>query len=147
MPIVVPRLARLSQLTAVQVADLDGGSLRLFKNDITPGVDTLLAALTLADFVGYTNKTITTWNAPYIDQTNRGVILAPMQTWTAGSVAFVSQTVFGAFSLTRPAPSSGRRDSIRPGNSPCPEMSSTSFPSLSMADWRSFQILFIPLTR
>jgi hypothetical protein len=98
MNIVVPNLSLLAIAAALKTAPLDGGSLRLFKNDLNPTPTTLLADLTLCDFSGYANKTIATWNAPYIDASGAVVSLAGLEVFTC-SGAGVSNSVYGAYYL------------------------------------------------
>lgn len=96
--IVVPTLSRLAQLDDIIAARLDGGSLRLFKNDIIPNETTALAAFTVADFTGYANKTIATWNAPYLDGQNKATVLAPLQAFTPTGTA-LANTIYGVYYL------------------------------------------------
>lgn len=91
------------------LADLLGGgslnnwSLRLFKTNVTPAETDTYATYTLADFTGYSNKTLTrsissgTWNTPDTSGTTletqnaRSIYGSAAQSWSATSV----QTVYG----------------------------------------------------
>jgi hypothetical protein len=96
--VIVPAAEKLLQLGFIQVESLDGGSLRLFKNDYTPNSQTVLAELEVADFTGYANKTIATWNAPFLDELLRATCLAPLQTFAAtGST--ITNLIYGAYYL------------------------------------------------
>lgn len=74
-------LAGLEIFMALIKADgtngLDGGTVNLFKNDLTPNKDTVVGDLTVADYNTYAAQTVTTWQAAYLDSNGRLVILAP----------------------------------------------------------------------
>jgi len=90
--------SRLIGIAALIAAQLDGGSLRLFQNDITPDRKTLVADLDIATYTGYANKTIATWGAPYLDVNGLASCVAPLQTFAATGDA-ISNTVYGAYYL------------------------------------------------
>lgn len=94
--LVCPTDSRLLQLDAIKTAELDGGSLRLFKNDFVPNKATLLADLTPADFDGYAAKTIVTWGAAFLDPAGLATTLAPLQTWTQSGDT-TPNTIYGAY--------------------------------------------------
>lgn len=60
---------------------LDGGTLNLFQNDITPTKDTVVGDLDVATFDGYAPKTLTTWGAAYLGPDGRVYTVAPSQQW------------------------------------------------------------------
>ena len=90
--------ALLAEALAYKEANLDGGSLRLYQNDMTPTPNSVVGDFTIADFGGYTSKTIATWGDPWIDALGRAITLAPTQTWAATGVA-PSNLVYGWYFL------------------------------------------------
>lgn len=96
--IAVPVNSRLDQLDAIKTASLDGGSLRLFQNDYVPNKDTVLADLTIATFSGYANKTIATWNDPFLDPAGLATCLAPLQEFVQ-TADTISNIIYGAYYL------------------------------------------------
>ena len=91
--------ARLDFLAALKTGIFDGGSFRLYKNDYTPNVNTLVADLIVADFTGYANKTIAAWNAPYLDALKIGNLVAPLQTFSQTATT-ITNIVYGCFFLS-----------------------------------------------
>lgn len=96
--VVIPKLSRIAVVDAIVAAQLDGGSLRLYQNDITPSVDSILTDFTVATFTGYANKTIATWGATYVDVNDKATTVAPLQTFAA-TAATVGNTVYGCYYL------------------------------------------------
>jgi len=94
--IVLPASSRLLQLEAIIAAQLDGGSLRLYKNELTPTVDSILADFTVANFTGYANKTIATWGTPYLDALGLATVLGGLQTWTCTDAVTPNQ-IYGCY--------------------------------------------------
>jgi hypothetical protein len=80
--IVVPTASRIDQLDAIKAAQLDGGSVRLFQNDLTPNKNTLLAAFVPASFPGYVAKVVVAFGAVFLDPNGIATALSPLLTWT-----------------------------------------------------------------
>lgn len=68
---------------------------KLFKNDVTPTVATILANLTVADFSGYANATLA-WGTPFINGSDKGEIDATQLTWTHNGGG-TSNTIYGFY--------------------------------------------------
>jgi hypothetical protein len=93
---VIPTASRIEQLAAIVAAQLDMGTLHLFKNNITPNKNTLLADLVVADFDGYAGKAIAAWGAEFLDPLGLATTVAPLQTWTStGQVT--PNTIYGCY--------------------------------------------------
>jgi hypothetical protein len=97
MPLVIVQNG-LENLLYVMAQDINDSvwKIGLFKNDLTPDVDTLLADVTPADFGGYSGlQTLEfslgtiTWVAP------RMVVTGPDVTWTADGTS--TNTVYGYY--------------------------------------------------
>lgn len=65
------RAQLLAALTAIKVAQLNGGDMKLFKNDVTPTPSTVVGDLTEATFPGYASFTVVTMGANFIDSAGR----------------------------------------------------------------------------
>ncbi len=63
--IVMPLDARLAALEAKRLNYLNTLTLRLFKNDYTPTVDSVVGDFTVADFPGYAGITLNDFGASY----------------------------------------------------------------------------------
>jgi hypothetical protein len=95
--LVVPDVGEVVLLSRVLYATPGDLTLKLFKNDVTPGESDTHATYTVADFTNYVDKTLTasqtggTWAAP---STNTGTTSAAyaQQTWTCGATG---NTVYG----------------------------------------------------
>ena len=81
---------------------LDNGedwSLRLFRNDFTPVAGSVLADFTVANFTGYTSKTLTravgagTWGAPSLNGNVSESVYGTDQSFTYTGAT--SQTIYG----------------------------------------------------
>lgn len=97
--IVVPKAARVKQLTTLKTEIFDTGKLKLFQNNVSPTVNTVVGDLDEADFTGYAEKTVTAYGAAFLDPSNNATILSPVETWTATVPNLVPQTVYGVYAL------------------------------------------------
>jgi hypothetical protein len=97
--IVIPKAARMAELAAIIAAQLDGGSLRLFQNDIQIDEDTVLADFLVATFSGYANKTIAAWGDPFLDWQEVATTLTPLQTFAANA-STVQNICYGLYYVT-----------------------------------------------
>jgi len=61
---------------------LNGGKIRLFQNNVTPGPDTVLADLTVATFDGYADSPAVVWGGGDTDVEDRAVLIAPSITFS-----------------------------------------------------------------
>jgi len=74
-------------------------SLRLYKTNVTPAESDVAGTYTVADFTGYSNKTITssqsgsTWSVPETTSGTTSSTYGTSQTWSAGS----TQTLYGIY--------------------------------------------------
>lgn len=91
---VATNIALLNKAAAFKASDLDGGSLRLFQNNFTPDRNSVDADFDVADFGGYANITIATFNDPFMDILGRAITLAPTQVFAASGVA-PSNLIYG----------------------------------------------------
>jgi hypothetical protein len=72
--VAVPVALQLAELDAlVGGADFTGAKLHLFKNNLTPTPNTLLADFTPADYSGYAAKTVT-WSDAYFDSNDDAIV-------------------------------------------------------------------------
>ena len=84
----------VKELADLKTAQLDGGKLRLYKNDIQPSPTTLIAAFTEADFTGYAAITIATWGAAFQNAIGNGQVIAPSQQFNQSGVG-VTNNIYG----------------------------------------------------
>lgn len=93
---VYPRLSDAAALTELTDTGnyLDGAKAMLFKNDITPSVDSILADLTPADFSGYAMSAAVVWGAPFKDENGNLVVRAGSCEFNQ-TAATVTNTVYG----------------------------------------------------
>jgi len=63
------RVQMKALLTGLKAADatLDGAKVRLFMNDVTPDMDTVLGDLTTATYTGYADSADLVWGVPYVN--------------------------------------------------------------------------------
>jgi hypothetical protein len=96
--LVIPNPSRLAQLDALVAAQLNGGSLRLYQNNLSPNRNTDLADLVEATYSGYANKTVAIWGTSFLDPQGFATSIAPVQTF-ASTADTVANTVYGAYYL------------------------------------------------
>lgn len=94
-PYVMPKSWELLALAAIKTALLDGSIVKLFKNDFTPSLDTVVGDMTEADYTGYLAVTLTTWQAPFLDVQGRGEIRAPHAFFAPAAPYTVQNTIYG----------------------------------------------------
>lgn len=94
--VVLPLTSQLLIQQAYVTATLDGATLGLFKNDVTPNVATVLGDLIIADFSGYAAIVIAAWGAPYVGPGNRVEADGPSQQFNHSGGA-VPNDVYGWF--------------------------------------------------
>lgn len=70
--------------------------IRLFKNDFTPDVDSVLGDFTEADFTGYSGFQACAWLAAVINGAGKGIIVAAPLLWTAGVIG-TGNTIYGYY--------------------------------------------------
>jgi len=68
---------------------------KLYKNDVTPSVATILADLTVANFSGYSNATLA-WGTPFINGSDKGEMDASQLTWTHNGGG-TNNTIYGFY--------------------------------------------------
>jgi hypothetical protein len=95
---IVPTTERLAELDTVKAAHLDGGSFRLFQNDIVPNKDTVAGDLLVCNFTGYSNVAIATWSDAFIDDLGRVASLGTLAVFHQTGSA-VTNTAYGAYYL------------------------------------------------
>ncbi len=61
MSVIVPKTARTGMLDDIKDGRLQGASLCLFRNNLTPDANTVLGDLTEANFSGYARQTLSAW--------------------------------------------------------------------------------------
>lgn len=61
----------------------EGALVHLFKNDLVPAPNTVLADFTEADFDGYAASAAIVWGDPYQNELNQSTILGDAKTFTA----------------------------------------------------------------
>lgn len=64
---IIPNEGELEALEAIRTGRLQGGELKLFKNDFNPVDGTILADFVEADFSGYAAITVNDWGAVFTD--------------------------------------------------------------------------------
>jgi hypothetical protein len=69
---------------------------RLFKNDYTPLVTSVLGDFTEADFTGYSGFQVAVWLAAVINGAGKGIIVASPLLWTAGVIG-TGNTIYGYY--------------------------------------------------
>lgn len=76
---------------------LDGAVMMLFKNNVTPNDETVMADLTPADFTGYAVSDPLEWGTPYIDGDSGEWALscAPVEFRSTSGAPFVPCPVYG----------------------------------------------------
>lgn len=94
---VVPSLTKVITLLKTDV--LDGGSMGLFQNDITPNESTVIGDLTVATFTGYAPVTLTTYALPYLIGNNQAAVNSPLASFRPASPFTVGNQVYGFFVL------------------------------------------------
>lgn len=99
MALKVPRPASLLALDALKTAWLMGASLRLFKNNITPGDADVAATYTEANFTGYAPITLNSWGAAFLNAGNKAESDEINRVFTQTGVGVVSD-VYGYYVLT-----------------------------------------------
>lgn len=70
------KLGILAGLVAADTGLLDDAKVHLFKNDIQPNENTLLAGFTAADYSGYAAKTVVSWGGPFIGVDGKAKVVA-----------------------------------------------------------------------
>lgn len=95
---ITPNAKLLEMLAALITAELDGGSLRLFKNDFVPNENSVAGDFTVADFTGYANVAVATWGTPYLDDLARPTTLGGLRTFAQTGTA-VNNVVYGVYYL------------------------------------------------
>jgi len=86
-------------LSFLNTVRLDGDclkTLRLFKNDHVPDVADVNASYTEANFSGYASHALSTWNAAFLNDDDKGEIDADAHTFTHNGGG-TSNTVYGAY--------------------------------------------------
>lgn len=73
---------------------LNGAKVRLFKNDISPGPDTVLANLVTADYGGYADSPAVVWSAGDTDFDDRAVLVGASQNF-APTDSVTPNTIYG----------------------------------------------------
>lgn len=91
----IVKASELKQLLKLKAEILDGGTMDLFQNDITPTPDTLIADLDVATFTGYAQVTLTTYSAPYLNAAGAGAILTPLAQFNTASPFTIGNVVYG----------------------------------------------------
>lgn len=80
------------------VTEMTAGFVMLFKNNITPNVNSLIGDFTECDFTGYVKQTLGTPGAPYFDPiTGQIVVTLGYHQFVTGSPTTIGNTVFGWF--------------------------------------------------
>lgn len=94
--IVMPGVARVVSLEAKIAGFLDGLSLRLYKNNYTPVIGSVLGSFTVADFPGYANQTANDWGAVALNPSDNAESDTGVHTFTCtGAPAGGSQDIYG----------------------------------------------------
>lgn len=101
---VYPRHSDVAVLTELKTADnyLDGAKVSLFKADVVPDKDTVLADLTPADFSGYAQSAAVVWGTPYLDASGKATVQGASVQFTQ-TADTVSNTVYGWMLVGDPA--------------------------------------------
>jgi hypothetical protein len=92
------RVSRRKEFTELKTPIFDAGKLDLYQNDFTPNDQTVLADLTVADFTGYAQVSLTTYVAPYTEPDGKAVITTPQAVF-ASSGSAVQNVVYGWYVL------------------------------------------------
>lgn len=93
---VVQEVSWRSILDQLATSFLDGATLHLYTNDLTPTPDTVLADLTEATFGGYASVTLTTWSNAFSKVNGDGYVVSPLASFSASGVA-PSEVVYGCY--------------------------------------------------
>lgn len=92
--IVIPKDARKKSLDAKRINYLNGLKIRLFKNNYTPVVGSVLADFDEATFDGYLWKALNSFGVVFLNVTNNAETDSAVLTWTAtGGV--IANDVYG----------------------------------------------------
>lgn len=99
--LVLCQAGNVQLLDVVSVEYAVGGSvgivtLKLYKNDVTPGLDSVESDFDEADFDGYADFDLTWPVGPYINPTGQAEIQAPSNNWTPTG-AVTPNTVYGYY--------------------------------------------------
>lgn len=76
------------------LTDVVGGKLKLGKTNVSITQDTILADLTVCDFTGYADLTLTAIGTPFLDPTNGTVTLTAAHTFAVGATPTIFNDVF-----------------------------------------------------
>lgn len=95
MDFVVTKVSAMKQLALLKADVLDGGEMVLFSNDITPTVNTIIGDLTIANFTGYADVTLTTYSAPYLTADENAAVLAPLAQFNTAAPYTVANSIYG----------------------------------------------------
>lgn len=93
----LPFLSMLDMIAALKTAMLNLSVMKLFTNDITPSVNSLVADFTEATFTGYAPVTLTAFSAPYLTDDDQGAANSPLATFAPASPFTVGEIVHGWF--------------------------------------------------
>lgn len=92
---VTPKAQELLLMTAMTgLAAYTGAKLHLYKNNITPTVNTVLADFTEADYTGYAAQTVT-WSPAYFDLARQAVSNGGLKLFT--QTGATGNDIFGCY--------------------------------------------------
>lgn len=95
MDYAIAKASELKQLLTLKTEVLDGGTIDLYQNDITPTPDTVVGDLDVATFTGYAQVTLTTFSAPYLNADGAGAVLTPLAQFNTAAPYTVGNVVYG----------------------------------------------------
>lgn len=96
--LVIPKSALLLFLADTVAGELAAAVVHLYKNDLVPTPNTILADLISADYSGYATKVLGTAGAPIINSDGAAQVVYPSQQWQHSSGA-TANTIYGAYVL------------------------------------------------
>lgn len=92
--LVVSTVRLRTELDDIKINTLDGGKLKLFKNDFTPTPATVIGDFIEADFSGYAAKTIAAFGAVHTNPDGSAEVASPLEQFDHSGGA-VSNLVYG----------------------------------------------------
>lgn len=95
--IVVPSAVSLDELTALTGVGgpFNAAVVKLFQNDYTPTVDSVVGDFTEADYTGYAASAAIVWGAPFIDPVAGPLVLGDLKSFPASGPFTVPNDIFG----------------------------------------------------
>lgn len=96
-PVVIPQAAWELMLTELVAASnlWNGAKVLLFKNNVSPGPNTVLGDLTECDFTGYAVSAAVTWGTPGWQPDGTAIVVGDLKTFTVGATPTILNTVYG----------------------------------------------------